>query len=55
MHISIQLMHTESERKMSKKYGLIVPNKKKGVAISSIKKPSVFEDSSSDEEVSIAV
>lgn len=34
-----------------KKYGLIVPKKSKGV-IPSIKKPSVFEDSSSDEEVS---
>lgn len=33
-----------------KKYGLIVPMKNK-VAISSIKKPSVFGDSSSDEEV----
>lgn len=33
-----------------KKYGLIVPKKTKGVAVSAIKKPSVFEDSSSDEE-----
>ena len=31
-----------------KKYGLIVPAKKKALAV---KKPSVFEESSSDEEV----
>lgn len=34
-----------------RQYGLIVP-KKKQAALSSIKKPSVFGDSSSDEEVS---
>jgi hypothetical protein len=33
-----------------KKYGLIVPKKSRGV-VPSIKKPSVFEESSSDEEV----
>ncbi len=33
-----------------KKYGLIVSKKSKGIAVSSIKKPSVFEESSSDEE-----
>lgn len=38
-----------------KKYGLIVPPKRKKPVVSNIQKPSVFGDSSSDEEVSVGL
>lgn len=39
-----------------KKYGLIFPSsKKKGIDPGSLKKPSIFADSSSEEDVSIYV